>query len=190
MKVFQGEWPHLPGAAGKYSHNSPANWPLDLLIWRLLRITIFYTKKMIWDGGGGYCTSAFEWGQLCKLNSIGQHNSAGDSPKIWVIICHSLLMTVSVYFRQSWFIPVVFNNDTDFHFQMFSSCDNKISGYIIYNSIIKGCGLNAQNLMSCLESKNSQYDIAFFWSFWLQWCRCGRRQRLGFKLRYCFVSAV
>lgn len=74
-------------------------------------------------------------------------------------------MTVPVYSRQFWFIPVVFNNDTDFHFQVFSSCDNKISGHIICNTIIKGCGLDAQNLMSCLESKNSQYDIAFIWSY-------------------------
>lgn len=140
-KVFQGEWPHLPSAAGKYSHKSPGHWPLDLSIWRSLRITVFYTKQTIWDGGQGYCTSAFEWGQLCKINSVGQYNSAGDSPKIWVILCHSLLMTVPVYFRQSWFIPVMFNNDTDFHFQMFSSCDNKISGHIICNTIIKGCSL-------------------------------------------------
>ena len=140
-KVFQGEWPHLPGAAGKFSHKSAGHWPLDLSIWRSLRITVFYTKQTIWDGGQGYCTSAFEWGQLCKINSVGQYNSAGDSPKIWVILCHSLLMTVPVYFRQSWFIPVMFNNDTDFHFQMFSSCDNKISGHIICNTIIKGCSL-------------------------------------------------
>lgn len=48
----------------------------------------------------------------------------------------SLLQTVLIY-------SCGINNDTDFHFQVFSSCDNKISGHIIcILSLRAGCGMH------------------------------------------------